>query len=146
MLLDLSNPMDREKARTYLSKLEDEGAKIELTKKNQKRTVRQNAYLHAIFSLFGIEFGYSKHEVKQLIFKREVNRDMFEIDFINKETGEVTTDYQSTADMDTATMTQSIERFRNYSAGHGLYIPTSEEYIENKFYIDQQIEQNKKYL
>ena len=53
---------------------------------------------------------------------------------------------KSTAKLSTKELTEFIEWVRNYSSVNGLYLPTSEEYITNRFEIDQEIENNKKYL
>jgi len=146
MLLDTSKPFEAKKAQTRLDFLIGKGAKIDITEKRPPRSVRQNSYQHALFSLFALEFGYTEKEVKQNIFKKDVNEQLFKIEFTNKETGEVSDDWRSSSDLDTKETTLAIERFRNYSAQHGLYLLTSDEYIEQKFYIDQQIQENKQYL
>jgi formylmethanofuran dehydrogenase subunit A len=56
-------------------------------------------------------------------------------------------DYRSTAELDTLEMTKFIEWIRNYSSIElGNYIPTPDEYIQNKFEIDSEIEKFKEYL
>lgn len=146
MLLDTSKPFEANKALTRLNFLISKGAKIDLTEKHAPRTVRQNAYEHILFCLFGIEFGHSMEEVKQEIFKKDVNRELFKTTFENKLTGEETETWRSTASLTTEETTFAIERFRNYSAKNGLYLQTSQEYLDNKFAIDQEIQHNKEYL
>ena len=146
MLLDLNNPEQRKKADKYFKHLVEKGARIELTEKKTKRTLPQNSYLHAIISLFAIEYGYTRQEVKQTIFKKHVNPETFEYDFVDKITGEIEKEYKSSADIDTAEMTTAIQRFRNYSSQNGLYLLSSDEYIEQRFYIDQEIERLKEFL
>ena len=146
MLLDFKKLFDINKGKTYLAKLIKEGAKAELTKKNPKRTLSQNSYIHALYCMYGIEFGYDAQYVKQIVFKIEVNKRLFKREYVDKETGEITGYLRSTADLDTGELTLAIERFRNYSSQNGLYLMTGDEYIQNHFYIKQQIEQHKEYL
>lgn len=146
MLLDTNKPHEAKKLQTRVEYLIGKGAKVDITEKRAPRSVRQNAYQHALFSIFAMEFGYSNKEVKQNIFKKDVNEELFRIVFTNKQTGEVSDDWRSTEDLDTKETTLAIERFRTYSEHHGLYLLTSDEYIEQKFYIDQEIEKNKQYL
>lgn len=44
--------------------------------------------------------------------------------------------------MDTGELTQFVDWIRNYSSQNGLYIPSSEEYLEAKFSIDKEIEKH----
>ena len=53
---------------------------------------------------------------------------------------------KSTAKLTSKELTDFIEWIRNYSSINGCYIPTSEEYLTNKFEIDRDINQNKQYL
>jgi hypothetical protein len=146
MKLDFEKEFDVKKGRTRLEYLISKKAKADLTEKFPARTLNQNAYEHVLFDLFGIEFGYSRKDVKQNIFKKIVNDEMFRTAFVDKQTGEVFEDWRSTADLTTKENTLAIERFRNYSAQNGLYLQTSQEYLDNKFYIDREIERNKEYL
>lgn len=146
MLLDLSKHFEIQKARTQLEYLIEKKAKIDLTEKRNKRTVKQNAYLHAIFTVYAIEFGEHPEYVKQYIFKQMVNSDLFKGEFVNKKTGEIREMWLTTSKLNTKQMTLAIERFRNWSAQHGCYIMSSEEYIEQRFYFNQLVEQNKEYL
>lgn len=146
MLLDLNNQLDKRKGEVYFQKLMEEGAKIELTKKQPRRTGRQNKYIHAIFCIYGMEYGHTEREVKQIIFKKYANPELFQYDFIDPTTGETSKEYKSTAQLDVQQMTKAIERFRNYSAMNGLYLLSSDEYIEQQFHIDKEINKFKEYL
>ena len=53
---------------------------------------------------------------------------------------------KSTAKLDTKELTEFIEWLRNYSSLNGCYLPTSEEYLSQKFSIDRDIDNNKEYL
>jgi hypothetical protein len=146
MLLDLTKQFEINKAETKLQQLIKKGAKIELTEKRYKTSIKQNAYEHVLFSLFAIEFGYTESEVKQHIFKKEVNKELFKTEFVNKQTGNISIDWRSVRDLNTKETTLAIDRFRNYSSMNGLYLPTSEEYIEQRFYIDKEINKHKEFL
>lgn len=136
MKLDLSNNVDLNKFNVYCSKLIDGGKKVELKEIRPKRSLSQNNYAHVVFSLFGIYHGYSILEVKTLV--KRSNGNYYE------KNG--TKFLKSTADMDSGELTDLIEFTRNMSAKEGHYIPTSEEYLQNRFNIDREIEQNKEHL
>lgn len=146
MKLDLNKPFDLNKAKTRFKLLCEKGAKIELTEVMPKRSVSTNAYQHALFSLYGMEFGERREYVKQVIFKIEANREIFIREHTNEDTGEITTYLASTSELDQKEASLAIDRFRDLSSQRGLYLPTGQEYLEAKFYIDQQIEQYKQYL
>ena len=145
MLLDLSNKFEANKATTRLNKLIAKGSKIELTEKKPKRSLKQSAYEHILFTLFAMEFGYDIEYVKQKIFKIEVNRSIFKDEYIDSD-NRVVICWKSTADLKTDEATLSIDRFRSYSSTNGLYLPTPEEYMENSFYIDQSIDKYKEWV
>ena len=95
--------------------------RFELKEKKNKRSISQNSYLHLILTWFGVEFGYTLSEVKQEIFKKEVNSDIF---YNGAKEGIVTIEqWRSTADLDTGELTLAIDRFRDFSSKHGCYLP-----------------------
>jgi hypothetical protein len=122
MIYILENELQKkqfiEKVKFYISK----GKRVELKVKNDKRTISQNSYLHLILTWFGIETGYTLEEVKQEIFKKHVNPNLFydgEFDGVVK-----IERWRSTANLDTAEMTLAIDRFRNFSSQElGIYLP-----------------------
>lgn len=137
MKYDLSKPLDQNKSITYLTKLIEGGKQIELKEIRKSRTIKQNSYLHVILTLYAIHFGSTLEEAKTDL-KRECsfmrykkNRKQY---------------LKSTAKLDTKELTEFIEWLRNYSAMNGCYLPTSSEYLEQKFNIDRDIEYNKQYL
>lgn len=137
MKYDLSKEQDRISAQVRLNKLKADGSMIELKKLNPKRTIQQNSYIHVIFALFGIEFGYTLDEAKTLL-KRECNFMTYE------KSG--TKFLRHTSQMQTDELTKFIDWIRTYSAQNGLYLPTPEEYREGQAYIDNQITSHKEYL
>ena len=95
---------------------------------------------------YAIEFGEKLEFVKQVVFKKQANKEIFLVEFTDSETRESYTYLRSSADLDQGEFNTSIERFRNLSAERGLYIPTGEEYLTHRFQIDREIERNKLYL
>ena len=138
MIYDLSKKADIETVRFKLNKYAEGNKVIELKLKTAKKTIQQGKYIHVIFKLFGIEFGYTESESKTHL-KRQFGNFMY-----YEKLGEKF--LLSTADMTKDQMQVFIEWILNHSAGNGFYIPTSDEYIENQFMIDREIEKAKAYL
>ena len=130
MLLDLSIPEELIRAQDYFEKLVDFGAKIELKRIPEKRTVKQNSYLHALFALFGGEIGLTTEESKTLV-KRELG-------YIYEKNG--LKFLRKTSEMDTQELTEFIDKFRNYSSKNGFYLPSADEFNENYFDMMKQVE------
>ena len=146
MLLDLNNPFERNKAETMLKTMIEKKAKIELSEKKDNRTIKQNSYLHAVLTIFAIEYGDKLEYVKQIMFKQLINPEIFKAEYINKKTGEVREDWKSTKDLTTDELSKAIERFRNFASEQGIYIMSADEFKDNYFYFKQLEEQNKIYL
>jgi len=121
MLYNLHSPIDREKfGRKVLRVLEDKSV-IELKVKTN-RTRSQNNYLHLILTWFAMESGYTLAESKQIY--KSLNGDIF----FYIRPPEPMTFMRSTTDLDTAEMTETIEKFRNYSAKEAdIYLPAPNE-------------------
>lgn len=137
MKYDLSIQHDLNKFKARVAKLIADKKKVDLTVIKQGRTIQQNKYLHVIFTLYGIEVGLTIEESKTFV-KRSCPFGTYEkngIKFLKR-----------TRDMDTKEMTDFIEWFRTWSAQQGIYLPTSEEYIMQKLFIDNEIEKHKQYL
>ena len=139
MIFDLNNEYDIPKFKEYVNKLYQEKAVVEVKKKSPKRTLNQNSYLHLLFAWFASETGYSTEEVKVDIFKRLCNKSIFERTVSGK-MGEIKT-LRSTSDLDTGEMTTAIERFRNWSAAQGIYLPSPHD-KEFLLQIQKEIERN----
>lgn len=133
MLLDLRNSIDVKRARAYLDNLIEKGAKVELKKVPQIRTLKQNAFLHVCLGYFCAETGFTIDEAKE-IFSRELP-DMMRYEKNGSHFR------KSTAELDTKEMTILIDKIREVALDQlGLYIPTSQEYLENKFRIERDLE------
>jgi len=122
MIYDPKNPLHQKQAIEKLNYFISKEKRFELKAKNDKRSISQNSYLHLILSWFGVETGYTLEEVKQEIFKKHVNTNLFYDGDIK---GIITVSrWRSTADLDTAEMTLAIDRFRDFSIKElGIYLP-----------------------
>lgn len=119
---------------------------FELKEKKHKRTLNQNRYLHLILSFYALEYGETLEYIKQVVFKREVNRELFEYERVNTKTGEIRIDYRSTTKLDTKELSVAIDRFRDYSSKiAGIYLPEPKDLIILQE-IEIQIENNQQYL
>ena len=124
---------EKQAAKDYFDKLLEQGARIELLKKNPKRSLQHNAYLHVLFSCYGLEFGYTLDETKTLI-KRDLGY-FYEkggVKFLSK-----------TSEMDSKQLSEFIDKFRNLSSKRGCYLPEPHEITDSLY---NYIESQKQYL
>lgn len=138
---DTSNPYDADKARACLERLIEKGHKIEIkTVQPPKRTSRQNRFMHALFALVSDETGISKEVVKQKLFKRDLNKDIFFID--ETVVGEfVFSNYRSVASLTKEEAILSINRLIFFMTSElGMYVPDPTEYLSNEDSKDFNIE------
>lgn len=136
MILKL--PAQLDKYDFYVKKYREHEGNIKIQKIYKPRTIRQNAYMHVLITLFGIETGYTLSEAKTVL-KRKCQFMRYE------KNGEVF--LRSTTDLDdTKKMSEFIDWIRNFAGQNGIYLPTSEDYYRNWAEIEQTIEQNKAYL
>lgn len=131
MKYDLKEVKSMLQARAYLEKLIESASKIELKKIPKKRSLDQNRYYHVITKIWADEYGYFMEEAKTEI-KHELG--YYEV----KESGAVY--YDETSKMSSAELSRLISKFRDWSSINGLYLMSSEEYIENQFHIDNELE------
>lgn len=157
MLYNLRNPVEADKFKTKVSALTKKAKElseynpqgktciVDLTEKQQSRSLAQNAYYHVIVAYFASEYGVSKEQAECDYFKRLCNSDIFVRKVTNKRGKEV--EYlRSSADLDKDEMSIAITRFRNWcSAEAEIYIPSGEEH-EYIVFCQQAIERNKEYL
>jgi len=104
--------------KAYLDQLIKQGVVVNVKRYKPPRSLRQNNYLHLLLAAFGAHFGYSLAEAKTL-YKREVNPDLYV--YSKNDTYFL----RSSADLDNAEMTQSIDRFREYSKEQGYPLPAA---------------------
>lgn len=144
MLYDLNNPLQRENFKAKAESLAKKGCIVELTEKKPQRTSNQNRYLHSILAYFGLEVGETAEYVKLNYFKLHCNKEIFVRDVEDKFRGQIRI-VRSSSDLDTGEMTTAIERFRNWAAGEGVYIPSPEEHLMIQ-QMEIEISRNRNYL
>ena len=145
MIYNTSNPLDKANFLLRAKKLAESGKVIELTEKKPKRSLPQNKYLHVLLAYFGTQTGNTLAWVKQQYYKKLVNPDLFIREKEDKYLGMIKV-LRSSADLDTAEMSLSIERFRNWAAQEaGIYIPSADEAILIQ-QMEIEIERNKEFL
>lgn len=145
MIFNIQNEYDIPKFKAYVNKLFQERAVVEVRKKLPNRTLAQNSYLHLLLGYFGSQYGCSLDEAKVDFYKRTCNRDLFERRAVNRQGREVTY-LRSSAELSTAEMTLSIDRFRNWSAAEAsIYLPAPNEH-QMLVYAQQEIERNNEFI
>lgn len=145
MIYNTSNPLDKANFLLRAKKLAESGKIVELTEKKPRRSLPQNKYLHVILAYFGTQTGNTLEWVKQQYYKKLVNPDLFIREKEDKYLGKIKV-LRSSADLDTAEMSLSIERFRNWAAQEaGIYIPSADEAILIQ-QMEIEIERSKEFL
>lgn len=144
MLYDLSNPLQNESFKVKAESLAKKGGIVELTEKKQQRSLAQNRYLHLILAYFALEIGESPEFVKRHYFKVLCNKDMFVREVDDKFLGKIKV-LRSSSDLDTGEMTTAIERYRNWCASEGCYIPSPDEHTLVQ-QMEIEISRNRMYL
>ena len=124
MIYNLNDSHDMERFSCRANKLIEQKRTVEL-KEVTTRSLRQNNYLHLILPAFAIETGYSVECVKQNFFKMKCN----EVIFLQTVDGMFGKEMilRSTADISKQEMSTAIDRFRNWSANQGFYLPEPNE-------------------
>jgi hypothetical protein len=141
MKFRLAEPMEVANAYAYLAKLAEKGNICEIKKFSPGRTLAQNRYLHLILGAHALNYGNKLEDSKDLY--KWVNRDIYyKRKTINDEQF---VSVRSSADLDTAEMTKTIDLFREYSKQHGFPLPaaTDQGWLMS---IENDMEMNSKYL
>lgn len=126
MLYDLNNPLDTRRFVERVTYLIKKGARIELTEKTQ-RSLSQNNYLHLILTLFAMETGNTVEYVKEYIYKRACNKELYLRRKNDAFLGDIEV-LRSSSDLSVEEMTESINRFRNWASSEaGIYLPSADE-------------------
>lgn len=122
MIYNSNKEIDVQNAITRLKWLVSNKKIFEIKQKREKRSIAQNSYLHLILSWFGLQTGYTLQEVKQEIFKKHVNPELF---YEGDKNGVVTIQkWLSTSDLNTQEMTLAIDKFRDFASKEaGIYLP-----------------------
>jgi hypothetical protein len=146
MIFDPKNELDKKRAIERMKYFLQKGKVFDLTEKKEQRSLKQNRYMHLIFSWYALEYGETTEYVKQEIFKKQVNKDIFLTEYANRQTGEIRTSWKSTKDLNTGQMTTAIDRFRNYASKEaGIYLPEPHEMALLRE-IEHDIEKHKQFL
>lgn len=117
MKYDLSQKSEAAEAFQYLTKLATKDAIVEIKHVRPRRSLNQNNYLHLLLGAFGIHFGYTMTEAKQIY--KELSKDIYYYTLKNRQF------IRSSADLDTAEMTKTIDRFREASKEQGCPLPAA---------------------
>lgn len=145
MIYDFGKQFDIERAKKRLDSLIERRAVVDITDKS-RFTVSQNSYLHVCIGIVALETGVTLEYAKQKYFKRIANREMFYIGkFTDPVTGEECGKWRSTASLTKEEMTLALDRWRDWAARQGWYIPTPEEHatiLQAKI----EMEKNKRWL
>lgn len=145
MIYDFGKQFDIERAKKRLDSLIERRAVVDITDKS-RFTVSQNSYLHVCIGIVALETGVTLEYAKQKYFKRIANREMFYIGkFTDPVTGEECGKWRSSASLTKEEMTLALDRWRDWAARQGWYIPTPEEHaaiLQAKI----EMEKNKRWL
>lgn len=145
MWYNLGNPFEVQTLRTRMDKMIQDKAMIEVVEK-KPRSLKANAYLHAIMAYFGLQTGNTAEEVKREYYKRAANYDIF-VRVKHDPLLNINREYlRSVADLTQDELSVSIDRFRTWCSGiAGIYIPSSDEHIA-LLHMQHDIEQAKRFL
>lgn len=100
--------------------------------------------MHCILAYFGLEVGEDMEYVKKNYFKILCNKEIFIREVEDKYLGKIKV-LRSSADLDTEEMTRAVERFRNWAASEGVYIPSPDEHRLVQL-MEIEVSRNKVYL
>lgn len=127
MLYDLSNSLDRTQFLAKVDWLISKGKRVNLSEERMLRTRSQNSYLHLLLGMVALEVGEDVDMVKDYHFKQLINKDLFQRETTDK-LGNRIVYYRSTADLNTAEMTQAIDTMRAWASRElGMYLPAPNE-------------------
>lgn len=144
MVYDTSNPLDNANFLLRAKKLAESGKIVELTEKKPRRSLPQNKYLWLCLSYWGSQTGYTKEEAETIY--KSVNSDIY---YTRRVIAGIDVEYiRHTYELDTAEMTASIEKWRNWAAmndAYPVYIPSPEDYQLVQM-MEIEIERNKEFL
>lgn len=137
MKFNTAIPFEKKAAMSYFMGLVNTKKVIEVKKINPNRTLRQNSYLHLLIGYFGQHFGYTMEEAKQIY--KEINTTTYRYE----KKGRIF--WKSSAELDTAEMTKTIDLFREKSKEAGCPLPaaTDQAWLRQ---IENEIERSRYYL
>ena len=138
MFYDLSKIYDMNRAKKKLDALIASNKVVELTEKKKKRTISQNSYMHVLFSIYGMETGYTAAEAKTVL-KRECSNLM-----VYETNGEKF--LKGTSELSKDECQRFIDWVINFAAMQGVHLPSPDEYIENQHEIQIELDRNCGYI
>lgn len=122
MIYDLNNALSKAQFEKRVEKLLERNALVELTDKT-RRSNNQNSYLHLLIGAIALETGNTLEYVKEHYYKREANAHLYVTKKVDELTNKCIEVVRSSADLTTEEMTDSIARFKSWSAEYGYYLP-----------------------
>ena len=125
MLYHLKDEFSRNKCIARFAYLLENATLVELTDAT-KRSLAANNYLHAVLGSVALSVGESLEYVKQELYKRKVNPEIFVREHDNRLLGRVVS-LRSSADLSKEEMSISINRFRKWAAEQGIYTPSPDD-------------------
>jgi len=132
MKFNLDIEYDQKRAQQMINTAIEKGEWLEIKKITRSRTTSQNKYLHVCLVYFCKETGYTVDEAK-ILLKRQ-------LDWMIYKKGE-SIFLRSTAELSKDEMIQFIEYIRQVCTDQlGIYVPTSEEYLQNQFEIERELQ------
>ena len=138
MFYDLKKVYDAKRAMKRLESLIASNKVIQLKEKQKKRTLSQNAYMHVLFSIYGMETGYTEAEAKTVL-KRACTRLM-----IYEKNGEKF--LRGTSDLSKDECQVFIDWVINFAAMQGVHLPSPDEYIEHQHEIQIELDRSCGYI
>lgn len=145
MIFNLNEELGRRQFKERCDFLLRQGFLVELTEKRGKRTLKQNSYLHLLLSYFALQYGERMETIKQEVFKRHVNPDIF----LQEKDGRGVGRYyalRSSSDLNTKEMTTAIDRFRDWASMEaGIYLPSPDEDALIGP-MEREVEENKRWI
>lgn len=91
------------------------------------RSRAQNDYWWVCMTILANEIGYTKEQISILI----KNHFKWYTEFVNKKTGEVLKEYQSSANWNKKEFSENTEHLLRFAWEHGIQIQTPEEFFNN---------------
>ncbi len=144
-LYDLGNPLDAQNFKLRCNSLYKKGCIVELKERKPQRTQSQNRYLHTCLGYFGALTGNTLEYVKQEYYKILCNPDTFIREVDDKYRGRIKI-LRSSADLDTAELSLTLDRFRDWAAQEaGIYIPSPDEHRLVQL-MEMEVERNRNHL
>ena len=144
-IFNLKSDIAKEKFSYWANKVFENEERVAVESLELK-SISQNSYIHLCFAYFALETGDTAAWVKEEIFKKVVNPNIFLIYSINRMTKEERITVKSWRDVTKYEAKIAIDRFLNYSALEcKIRLPEPKD-KEHLAYIQEQVLANQEYL